>query len=38
VPNELDYFSYCNFERRLHAIIDTIMLAADVARKRANGK
>jgi hypothetical protein len=38
VPNELDYFSYCIFERRLHAIIDTIMLAADVARKRANGK
>jgi hypothetical protein len=38
VPKELDNFTYSNFERRLHKIVDAIMLAADVARKRAIGQ
>ena len=32
VPKELDDFTYSNFERRLHKIVDAIMLAADVVR------
>jgi phosphatidylinositol alpha-1,6-mannosyltransferase len=38
VPKELENFTYRNFERRLHAIVEAIMSAANVARKRANGQ
>jgi len=38
VPEGLDYFSYGNFERRLHRILDTITVAEEAVRVEYEGK
>jgi phosphatidyl-myo-inositol dimannoside synthase len=38
VPEGLDYFSYSNFERRLHRIIESITVAEKAVRREYEGK